>query len=134
MSTFVIRNPDASIAFFAEKASDLVLVPGQTVEELAVSFVEYASRLVLSVEGVSGQTLTFYADKGEVTVQISAPRQASVDLLVNDLTETVALKDGAGQLILSRQNPGVFIIAPANRQLYPAAGSSFLAVIISPSP
>ncbi|NPV75318.1 MAG: hypothetical protein HPY59_02980 [Anaerolineae bacterium] len=130
MSMFVIRNADASIAFFAEKASDLVLAPGQVVEELQMSFAQYANRLVLSVQGLSGQTVSFPAGEGEVIVQVSCPGQASVDLQINDLVETVTLTGGAGELILSCQNPGVFVIQPANRQLYPAAGSSLLAVVV----
>jgi len=131
MSMFVIRNADASIAFFAEKASDLVLAPGQVIEELQMSFAEYANRLVLSVDGISGQTVTFPAGEGDVIVQVSCPGVASVDLLVNDLLESVPLTQGRGELILSRQNPGVFVISPANRQLYPAAGSSLLAVVVN---
>lgn len=137
MSVFVIRNPDASIAFFAEKANDLVLSPNQVIEELQMSFAQYASRLVLSVQGISGQTLSFPVGEEEVIVQVSCtPSPVGegggelVDLLVNDLVEAAPLKQGAGELILSRQNPGVFLISPANRQLYPAAGSSLLAVII----
>lgn len=131
MSMFIIRNADASIAFFAEKANDLVLAPGQVIEELQMSFAQYASRLVLSVDGISGQTVPFPAGEGEVIVQVSCPGQASVDLLVNDLLESVPLTQGRGELILSCQNPGVFVIAPANRQLYPAAGSSLLAVVVN---
>ncbi|MCC6147779.1 MAG: hypothetical protein IT308_09450 [Anaerolineaceae bacterium] len=144
MSMFVVRNADASIAFFAEKANDLVLAPGQVIEELQMSFAEYANRLVLSVEGVSGQTVSFPAGQGEIIVQVSCtPSPVGggevVDLLVNDLVETVPLSGGGGgrgegTLILSRQTPGVFLIAPANRQLYPAAGSSLLAVVVEETP
>jgi hypothetical protein len=133
--TIVVRDAEGNIQYFADRADGLVLSPGQRAEESPLSFAEYAARLVLSVGGVSGETILVPAGGGEVIVRVSCAPSAlghvqSVELDINGTLEKVPLIDGAGQVILSCLVPGVFVIQPADRALYPASGSSLLAVMV----
>jgi hypothetical protein len=44
--------------------------------------------------------------------------------MVNNLKETITLKDGMGSLMLSCAVPGVFVISPADKTQYCAGGQS----------
>lgn len=134
--TIVVRDSQGVIQYFADRSDGLALLPGQKVEQVPVSFADFASRLVLSVDGLSGQTIVVKAGAGQVIVQVSCallPSEvpvSSVALDINGSVETVQLVNGAGRLTLSCQVPGVFLIRPADRILFPAAGSSLLAVVV----
>lgn len=130
MSTFIIRNPDQTIHHFAERGDDIVLSSGQTIEELSIPFPQYAIRLILSVDGLSGQAVFVPAGPQELFVQVFCPGQSSIELDLNGEIQTISLANGLGQLVLNCQTPARFLIQPADRRLFPASGSSLLAIVV----
>jgi hypothetical protein len=127
---YIVRNADRSIKTFMEKGDDYILQPGETLEVLAGEFADYASKLRIAVDGESGETIQRYHGSDDVIVQVLCPGQPSVDLEVNGVGETLALTNGAGQFVLSDEVPGTFLIQPADRTQYCAAGESVLMVVI----
>ncbi|MGD0707583.1 MAG: hypothetical protein ABSA51_03925 [Anaerolineaceae bacterium] len=125
---YLIRNADGTLKTFMEQGSDCVLAPGETLELQPGNFADYAARLRLSVDGISGEMVQRQQGSGDVTVQVACPGQAAIDLEVNGLTESVALTNGTGQLVLSADAPGTFEVRPADRALYCAAGEAVLTV------
>jgi hypothetical protein len=126
--TYVIRNSDGTIKTFAERGDDVSLQNGETVEQVGLSFDEYANRLKLSVNGKSGSTIKAAVGSEDITVTVSCPGESSVELAVNDLTETVTLTKGTGLLTLSAGIAGIFLISPSNKGKYCAAGEAVLVV------
>jgi hypothetical protein len=127
---YIVRNADRSIKTFMEKGDDYILQPGETLEVLAGEFADYASKLRIAVDGVSGETIQRYHGCGDVIVQVFCLGQPSIELEVNGVVETLELAYGAGQLVLSADVPGTFFIQPADRKLYCAAGEAVLTVVI----
>jgi hypothetical protein len=126
---YLIRNADRTIKTFMEQGTDYILQPGETLEIAAGSFADYAGRLRLSVEGVSGETVRRPLGT-DVTVQVACPGQATVALEVNGATQEVELESGLGDLVLSGNQAGTFEVRPAERTLYCAAGEAVLTVVI----
>lgn len=129
---YIIRNADGTIKSFAQVGEDMILPPGETMELNPCSFVEYAQRFMLSCQGKSAQLVTAKIGDPPLTVQVECPGQASVDLDVNGTIETVTLTNGTGQIQLSTQVPGLFIIQPADRHTYATAGNGLLTVEVIP--
>jgi len=122
--TVVIRNAAGEIKTFMETSTGYVPEPGETLEETAVPFADYARRLRLSVDGRSGETIRVPAAEGLVTVRVECPGETAVSLKVNGEVKVVALEDGLGSLPVSCDVPGRFLIAPADRVTYCAAGEA----------
>jgi hypothetical protein len=122
--TVVIRGNAGEIKTFMESASGYVPEPGETIEEVPVPFAEYARRLRLSVDGRSGETVRVPVGVGPVTVRVECPGEKAVSLLVNVEEREVALEDGAGSIMLPCDAAGRFVIAPADRVVYCAAGEA----------
>ncbi len=130
--TIIIRNPDQSIHSFHQFNAGIVLAKGQTLEEVDQPFEDYAERLVLSVSGITGRTISVEAQPGRIVrVDVSCPGQQTVAIDINGLAEEVPLQDGAGILELEADVPGLFILRPADRTLHCAAGNATLAVEVT---
>jgi hypothetical protein len=127
---YLIRNSDRTIKTFMERGEDYMLQPGESMEVLAGEFADYAARLRIAFNGVSGETIKRYHGSGDVSVQVLCPGQSLVDIEVNGVVETLALINGAGQLVLSAEVPGTFFIQPTDRVNYCAAGEVVLTVVI----
>jgi hypothetical protein len=129
--TVLIRNVRGEIKTFMETSAGTVLESGETMEELDMPFAAYANRLRLLVDGHSGELVQAEAGGGTVTVQVDCPGETTVALNINGLTETIPLVSGKGALALSCAVPGTFIITPADRQNYCAAGEAVCIVEVS---
>ncbi len=126
--TIVIRNAAGEIKTFMETAAGLVLEPGETMEENGLPFGTYARRLRLSALGRTGELVRVPAGDGTVPVAVECPDEVSVTLNINGLVEVVPLVDGTGALTLGCDTPGTYIILPADRVKYAAAGESVCVV------
>jgi hypothetical protein len=100
-------------------------------EEIAVPLTTYAQRLRLFVDGRSGELIRVIAGSGTVTVTVDCPREEAVALNINGLVESVPLVEGEGSLILSTDVPGTFVITPADRTTYCAAGEAVCVVEVT---
>lgn len=129
--TVLIRNAQGDIKTFMETGNGTVLEPGESLEEVDLPFSQYANRLRLLVNGRSGELAQAAVGSGIITVQVDCPGQTAVALTINGLTETVPLVDGKGSLALSCTVPGTFIIAPADRKTYCAAGEAVCIVEVA---
>jgi len=128
----ITRNADGTIKTYSAKPdTPSALGQGETLELLDISFEEYASRLIISAWGKSGETLRMARDSGEVTVEVNCPGEISVSLDINGLEETLPLINGKAALILSTHVPGTFIIQPVDRGKYCAAGQAVLTVEVA---
>lgn len=127
----LIRNPDGTLKTFAERGDDLSLAPGETLELSPLTFAQFAARLRLLVDGRGGETIRVPTGAPEVTIEVLCPGSTEVGIAVNDVTETVALSNGRGEIQLSAETPGVFQLAPADRAAYCAAGESILTVEVT---
>ena len=122
--TTVIRNSAGMIKTFMESAAGYVPEPGETMEEVPVTFTEYAGRLRLSVDGRAGETVRVPAGEGTVTVRVDCSGEVSVSLKVNGEAREVALENGAGGVELPCNTAGRYVIAPADRVKFCAAGGA----------
>jgi hypothetical protein len=129
--TIVIRGNEGVIKTFMESASGYVPEPGETLEEVNLPFAEYARRLRLSVDGHSGETIRIPAGVGFVNVRVECPGEAAVSLMVHGEIQVVELEDGVGGLAVPRDAPGRFVITPADRVTYCAAGEAVSVVEVA---
>ena len=114
-----------------ETAYGFVPGTGETIEEVDMPFVAYAARLRLSVDGRRGELIRVPAGTGGVTVRVECPGEPAVRLTVNGEEREVALENGAGDLVLSCAQPGRYVIAPADRVRYCAAGEAVSVVEVT---
>lgn len=126
----IVHNPDGTIKTFADNVADVQLLPGETVEELPVTFEEFAARFVLSHNGQPCQTVFLCVGDAPVQVQVSAPGFTSVAIDVNGTPQTVELTNGSGTLTLPTDAPGRFALSPADRVAFCQAGWGSLLVVI----
>ena len=125
----IIRNADGTIKTYSEQPDTRKnLIPGETLELLDYTFEEYSRRLMLSHAGKSGETIKVARGPGEITVEVNCPGEISVSLVINGVDELLPLINGKAALILSTQVPGTYIIQPADRAKYCAAGQAVLVV------
>jgi hypothetical protein len=129
--TMMIRNAVGEIKTFMEAGAGTVLESGETMEEIAAPFTTYAQRLRLCVDGRSGELIRAAASSGTVTVTVDCPDEEFVGLNINGLVESVPLVGGMGALILSTEVPGTFVISPADRTKYCAAGEAVCVVEVT---
>ncbi len=129
--TIIIRNALGEIKTFMETDSGTLLEAGETREETAMPFSEYARRLRLLVDGRGGELIRVPAGSGTVTVAVECPGESTVRLNVNGLAEDVPLTDGRGMLLLSAEQAGTFVITPADRVMYCAAGEAVCVVEVA---
>ncbi len=125
---YIIRNSDRTIKTFSERGDDFVLLPGEILEVQPHSFVEFASRLRLSVSGRSGEFLSLPAGSPDIVLDISCPGQNEIQLYINELLDNIPLVSGYGQLLLSAELPGTYLITPADKFNYFSGGESILTI------
>jgi hypothetical protein len=126
--TILIRNAQGEIKTFTETAAGLVLGSGETMEQVDLPLGIYAHRLRLLVGGRSGELVQAVTGSGTIVVQVECPGEMTVALDINGLLESVPLVDGKGALTLGCDVPGTFIITPADRTMYCAAGEAICIV------
>jgi hypothetical protein len=122
--TILIRNAQGEIKTYTETAAGLVLESGEAMEEVDLPLGVYAHRLRLLVGGRSGELIQAATDSGAIAVQVECPGEATVALDINGLVESIPLVDGKGAVTLGTDVPGTFIITPADRMKYCAAGEA----------
>ena len=125
----LIRNSDGTIKTFSESLdSKEVLSPGESLEYLNTSFVEYASRLVISHAGKSGETIRVPQSSGDLSVEIRCPGESSLSIDINGSIEPLLLIEGQAALLLGTDEAGVFVLKPADTRKYCPAGQSMLVI------
>ena len=125
----VIRNKDGTIKTFSQTSDqDAVLAEGEAYEVVNTSFHEYASRLILSCAGRSGETLRVARGSGDLVVEVTCPNQTLVAIDINGSVETLPLVNGRAALLLGTEEAGVFVLKPADEAKYCAAGQSVLVI------
>lgn len=129
---YILRNSDGTIKTYSERADLMHPIPGETLDLLPCSLVEFSKSFFLSCQGKSAELVTARVGDPDLTVEISCPGCASVQLDINGTLESVTLAEGAGQIQLSTAVPGVFILQPADRRTYPAAGNGLLTIEVLP--
>ena len=125
--TFLIRAASGEIKTYMEIPAGTVLDEGETLEEIPGTLESFSKRLRLSVNDISGE-LVQVPIGGTAAVQVDCPGESSIALEINGLRETLPLVDGTGTLTLSLDIPGMFIIRPADRTVYCAAGEALCMV------
>jgi hypothetical protein len=130
--TFIIRNSDGTIKTYASRGDDFILQPGETMDLSPLSMVEYAARFTLSAAGFAGDLIHVHVADPQVKILVSCPAQLTVDLDINGTIETLQLTNGEAEIILSTAVPGVYIIQPADRRTYAAAGQGTLTLEVLP--
>jgi hypothetical protein len=129
----VVRSKDGSIKTFAERPFESYnLALGETMELIDTDFAEFAQRFTLTCMGRSGETITVRQGEPAVTVQVSCPGAHTVSVDVNGSIETLTPINGVAEILLGTDVPGTFIIQPADRALYCAAGNGLLVVEVLP--
>jgi len=125
----LIRNSDGTIKTFSESLdSKEVLVPGESLEYVNTSFAEYASRLILSYAGKSGETIRVPQSSGNLTVEIHCPGESSLSIDINGSVEPLLLIEGQAALLLGTEEAETFILKPADTRKYSPAGQSILVI------
>lgn len=136
---YLMRTANGEIKTYMETSAGNVLEPGETLEGIVLSFAAFSHLLRLSVDiggavakhPVKGELVQVSAASGTVIVDVNCPGEAQVALNINGLEEIIPLMDGKGTLTLSSAVPGTFVIAPADRTKYCAAGEALCIVEIS---
>ena len=132
--TYILRDKDKNIITYGETSFFTHLEPGQDMEYIDQPIAEYARRLVLSHGGLSCYAVQAQQGGPDVVVDVSTTLGVSViELDINGTAEVVELEEtwissGKGKLLLSTANPGIFIITPADRKTFCAAGCGTLVV------
>lgn len=131
----IIRDKDGNIKTFSNSIlQDYNKSLGESTELINTTLLEYSQRFMLSVDGISGQTFTIGMSEFDLTVLVSTNLDlVSVDVDINGVIETIPLTEGKGHIILSTYNPGTFIITPADRKTFCAAGNGLLVVEVLPN-
>lgn len=129
----VIRNADGTIKTFSENPeNDFQFTGGETIELVDSSFTDYARRFILHCQGKSAELVTARVGDPALSVSVECPGQPAVDIDINDSVERVNLIEGIGQILLSTAEPGLFLIQPADRKTYAAAGNGLLSIEVLP--
>lgn len=129
----VVRSKDGKIKTFSDGANnDYNQSLGETIERIDCSMEEYASRFKLSCNGVSGETLQVRQGSGDLLVQLNTKESSPIELSINGLLETVQPANGVAAISLSTEVPGLYIIEPADRSKYCAAGEGLLVIEVLP--
>lgn len=131
---YLLKDKDQNILSYSE--SDFIPNDrmGESLEIVDLSAREFARRLELSHNGERCATVFAYQGEPDIVIDIatSLPIQ-SVDLSINGLIDTIPLIERKGKLLLSTANPGTFIISPADRKTFCAAGASCLSIEVLPN-
>lgn len=129
----VIRAKDGTIKTYSARPFDHYNIAlGETVELIDTDLIEYAQRFKLTCMGRSGETITVTQGDPALTVEVSCPGAYTVSVDVNGSIETLTPIDGVAEILLGTDVPGTFIIQPADRTQYCAAGVGLLVIEVLP--
>lgn len=128
--TCILHNADGSIKSFMDQVTDLPLQPGETVSVTPLPMAEYAQKFLLSCCGKTCYTVTAKVGDPEVVIDVSVPDCETVGVSINDVEQIVSLDQGSGRLILSTSPVGTYLLGPADRSRFCAAGNGSLCVEI----
>ena len=107
---------------------------GMTMTFEDLSFYDYSRRLVLSHNGQSCITVQAYQSGPDVQIDVVTSLPLStIEIDINGTVESVPLVEGKGKIMLSTANPGIFILSPADRKTFCAAGQSVIVVEVAPN-
>ncbi len=126
----ILRNVDGTIKTFSERGEDFVLLPGESLEGMDLSFAAYAGRLRLSAGGRSGETLFVSEGMSSIDVQVDCPGQPAISLDINHEEREVALDAGRGSFSLALKSGATYIIRPHDCTQYCAAGEAVLVIVV----
>ena len=129
--TYVIRNQDHTIKTFCQRADDNILTGGETLEVSPLSFMDYANRFTLSLNGKSGETIRIAKGSANQVISVSAPGENNVDIDVNGNISTCNLTGGIGSFSLDTTVAGTYLLRPADRTKFCAAGESILVIEVT---
>ncbi len=129
----VIRAKDGTIKTYSSRPFDNYNIAlGETMELIDIDLIEYSQHFKLTCMGRSGETIQVKQGDPALTVQVSCPGAHTVSVDVNGSIETLTPIDGVAEILLGTDVPGTFIIQPADRTLYCAAGVGLLVVEVLP--
>ena len=130
---YILKDRFENILTYGE-TSFYPLEEGQTIDFIETPFHEYARRLVLSINGVSGQTHTASQSGPDLMLQVQTTLNlGNIDLLINNVIRKVRLTAGAGSLSLTSAQPGIVVITAADRKVFCPAGAGVLVIEIQPN-
>ena len=131
---YILRDKDLNILTYSETSSVVDEQKGETLTFVDLSFYEYSRRLVLSHNGQSCITVQAYQSGPDVQIDVVTSLPLStIEIDINGTVESVPLVEGKGKIMLSTANPGIFILSPANRKTFCAAGQSVIVVEVAPN-
>lgn len=131
----VIKDKNGFIKTYSESPLEAYnVVLDETSELVDTTMVEYASRFKLSVPPFDGSYIPLHVIDfdAEVIVQTNL-KLNTIDVSINGVVESVPIKDGQGKIILDLGTPGKYIIQPADRTKFCAAGCGYLVVEVLPN-
>jgi hypothetical protein len=129
----IVRAKDGTIKTFSERENnDYNQALEETIEHLDTTMEEYAARFMLSCNDRSGETIQVVQGSGDLLVYLRSTERPPLAVSVNGLLETVALVNGFGTFTLSTDVPGLYIIEPADRAQFCAAGEGKLVIEVLP--
>ena len=131
----IIRDANDNIKSYSQSSpEDAPLILGEHIEKIETTMEAYANRFRLSIADFPGQYYSCPASGAEVIVSVQSSLPVpSVDLDINGMIETIDLVNGQAWLRLSIETPGLFLLQPADRRLFCAAGVGLLTVEITPT-
>lgn len=126
MTIYLLKDAAGNLLSFGE--TPFVASGGQSVDEVAGTLSDYASRFRLSAD-----TLTIAADgvdEATVTVHTNLdPPPANIDVAVNGVPQTVSITAGQGTLTpIVASPPGEIVVEPDDRTQFSAAGEGSLVI------
>ena len=131
---YILRDKDLNILTYSETSSVVDEQKGETLTFFNFSFYEYSRRLVLLHNGQSCITVQAYQSGPDVQIDVETSLPlSSIDIDINGTVESVPLVEGKGKIMLSTANPGIFILSPADRKTFCAAGQSVIVVEVAPN-
>lgn len=129
----IIRSKDGTIKTFSTRPfEEFSLALGEKMELVDMTFEDFSRQFVVSCLGRSGETISVRQGSPDLTVSISVPGAQTIDVDINGSVEHLTPTNGGFQVVLGTDVPGVFIIQPADRAKYCAAGQGILVIEVNP--
>lgn len=131
---YILKDQDENILSYGETSFYIQPESGMTMTFEDLSFYDYSRRLVLSHNGQSCITVQAYQSGPDVQIDVVTSLPLStIGIDINGTVESVPLVEGKGKIMLSTANPGIFILSPADRKTFCAAGQSVIVVEVAPN-
>jgi hypothetical protein len=129
---YVTYNPDGSIKSFSEDPGAALVVTDEALHSLPLDMDTFATRFMLSHKDICCYTVTARVGDPALEVNVYAPGLDSVSVAVNGIAQDVILESGRGVIKIATDKPGDFILSPADRTRFCAAGYGSISVILLP--